>query len=55
MLKQMNSNNPITDSILKNEIGIQKLGHRTRILYRLHEGNLDDHVIKLYLDAYLYK
>ena len=38
MLLQMNSNNPLTDQVLKNEIGISKLGYRTRIMYKLQEG-----------------
>ena len=50
----MNSNNPITDSILKNEIGIQKLGHRTRILYKLHEGK-GIYWFNVFIDAHLYK
>ena len=37
MLLQMESKNPITDSILKNELGINKIGHRARIINKLME------------------
>ena len=37
MLIQMESKNPITDNILKDEIGINKIGHRARIINKLLE------------------
>ena len=37
MLLQMESKNPITDDILKDEIGINKIGHRSRIINKLTE------------------
>ena len=37
MLLQMESKNPITDEILKDEIGIDKIGHRSRIINKLNE------------------
>jgi len=37
LLVQLLSNNPLTDEILKNDIGIDKLGYRTRILNKLKE------------------
>ena len=37
MLLQMESQNPITDDILKDEIGITKMGHRSRIINKLLE------------------
>ena len=37
---QMISNNPLTDEILKNEILIEKLGYRLRILNKLKEEYL---------------
>ena len=37
LLIQMISKNPLNDDILKNEIGIDKLGHRSRILSRLKD------------------
>ena len=33
----MESKNPITDEILKDEIGIEKIGHRSRIINKLNE------------------
>ena len=36
----MISNNPLTDEILKNEILIEKLGYRLRILNKLKEEYL---------------
>jgi hypothetical protein len=35
MLMQMASNNPITSEILKEDIGIEKVGHRSRIINKL--------------------
>ena len=37
MLLQMESKNPLTDEILKEEIGITKIGHRSRIINKLIE------------------
>ena len=37
MLLQMESKNPLTDEILKDEIGINKIGHRSRIINKLIE------------------
>ena len=37
LLMQMISKNPLTDEILKNEILIEKLGYRTRIMNKLEE------------------
>ena len=37
MLFQMGSQNPITDSILKDDLGINKIGHRARIINKLLE------------------
>ena len=37
LLVQSLSNNPLTDDILKDEFGIEKLGHRARILNKLKE------------------
>ena len=37
MLIQMESKNPITDDILKDELGINKIGHRARIINKLLE------------------
>ena len=37
MLLQMESKNPLTDEILKDEIGISKIGHRSRIINKLIE------------------
>ena len=37
MLIQMESKNPITDSILKDDLGINKIGHRARIINKLLE------------------
>ena len=37
LLIQMLSKNPLNDEILKNEIEINKIGHRTRILNKLKE------------------
>ena len=37
MMLQMESKNPITDEILKDEIGIDKIGHRSRIINKLNE------------------
>ena len=37
MLLQMESKNPLTDEILKDEIGITKIGHRSRIINKLIE------------------
>ncbi len=37
MLLQMESKNPITEEILKDEIGIDKIGHRSRIINKLNE------------------
>ena len=37
MLLQMESKNPLTDEILKDEIGISKIGHRARIINKLLE------------------
>ena len=33
------SNNPLNNDILKNELNIDKLGHRTRILNKLKEDS----------------
>ena len=35
MMLQMESKNPLTDEILKEEIGINKIGHRSRIINKL--------------------
>ena len=35
MMLQMESKNPLTDEILKEEIGIDKIGHRSRIINKL--------------------
>ena len=35
MILQMESKNPLTDEILKEEIGIDKIGHRSRIINKL--------------------
>ena len=37
MFVQLLSNNPLTDQILKNDLGIDKLGYRARILNKLKE------------------
>ena len=37
MLLQIESKNPLTDEILKDEIGITKIGHRSRIINKLLE------------------
>jgi len=37
LLLQMESKNPLTDDILKNELGITKIGHRSRIINKLIE------------------
>ena len=37
LLLQMESKNPLTDEILKNELGISKIGHRSRIINKLIE------------------
>ena len=37
MILQMESKNPINDEILKEEIGIDKIGHRSRIINKLNE------------------
>jgi hypothetical protein len=37
LLLQMESKNPLTDEILKNELGITKIGHRSRIINKLIE------------------
>ena len=37
MLLQMESKNPLTDEILKDELGINKIGHRSRIINKLIE------------------
>ena len=37
ILMQMNSKNPITDIIIKDELGIKKVGHRARIINKLVE------------------
>ena len=37
MLLQMESKNPINDEILKDELGISKIGHRSRIINKLLE------------------
>jgi hypothetical protein len=33
----MDSKNPLTDEILRDELGIQKIGHRSRIINKLLE------------------
>ena len=51
LLIQSISKNPLTDEILKDEFGIEKLGHRARILNKLKEeskyfsGKLRDSVV----------
>ena len=37
MQLQMDSKNPLTDEILRDELGIQKIGHRSRIINKLLE------------------
>ena len=37
MMLQMETKNPLTDEILKEEIGIDKIGHRSRIINKLNE------------------
>ena len=37
LFAQMGTKNPLTDEILKNEISIEKLGYRIRILNKLEE------------------
>ena len=37
LIFQMESKNPLTDEILKDEIGIDKIGHRSRIINKLNE------------------
>ena len=37
ILMQMNSKNPINDDIIKDELGIKKVGHRARIINKLVE------------------
>ena len=37
LILQMESKNPLTDEILKDEIGIDKIGHRSRIINKLNE------------------
>ena len=37
ILMQMNSKNPINEDIIKDEIGIKKVGHRARIINKLVE------------------
>ena len=37
ILMQMNSKNPISDFIIKDELGIKKVGHRARIMNKLAE------------------
>ena len=37
MLLQMESKNPITDAILRDDLGIKKIGHRARIINKLLE------------------
>ena len=39
MMLQMESKNPLTDEILKEEIGIDKIGHRSRIINKLIEDS----------------
>ena len=39
LLIQTISKNPLTDEILKDEFGIDKLGHRARILNKLKEDS----------------
>ena len=47
MLLQMESKNELTDDILKDEIGISKIGHRARILNKLRdEGKSLNHKLK---------
>lgn len=41
LIAQMKSNMPITDEMLK-RIGIEKAGHRARILVKLEEGKFRD-------------
>ena len=54
LFMQLLSNNPLTDEILKNELGIDKLGHRTRILNKIIEecpsylDKLKDTVVTFY-------
>ena len=43
---QLLSNNPLTDEILKNDLGIDKLGYRTRILNKIKE-ELNSYLNKL--------
>ncbi len=38
LLKQMGSSYPMSDEILRRDIGVTKLGHRSRLLSKLHEG-----------------
>jgi AAA+ superfamily predicted ATPase len=37
MLVQMESKNPITDILLKDDLGIDKIGYRARIINKLQE------------------
>ena len=39
MMLQMETKNPLTDEILKEEIGIDKIGHRSRIINKLIEDS----------------
>ena len=41
LLMQMNSNNPINHLLLKDDIGIDKLGHRSRIINKLKEDSIN--------------
>jgi len=41
LLMQMNSNNPINSLFLKDDIGIDKLGHRLRIINKLKEDSFN--------------
>lgn len=38
LLKQMSSSYPVTDEILRRDVGVTKLGYRSRLLSKLNEG-----------------
>ena len=39
LLAQMHSTNPINDSVLQEDVKIDKIGHRQRFLIKLHEDS----------------
>lgn len=48
----MSSSYPINDEILRRDVGVTKLGHRSRLLSKLHEGKCSCNCA---LDSYYYR